>query len=1145
MMKAHEVFCRQLLNDFCDQITGNGVSTLINKHPEDRFIVGMLVPHTEVEEESSTSSSSVLVSQLGIDFFLNEEDIANASIYVMPKGDLFYRSLTSLNEQRQACLLELGMGELPVEQFLEATKDADELNGGKGMKEAAVYRRIPLTEIIKDPFQIRLADFYDTNSHSGRMPENYEANALFHQAIENKTSELANSQDAYSHSAEPIVLLKDLQSEESWNAYQRRAHEDSKPVQQTWLFDITCDLQRTKGNLVRVSVKINNNSKYQKSTKTGRKQRRETERVTDLFNAGVSINLEHCFPVGIEMDAFKDDYKYNRIQYAIGSGCTVNVSDDLLHMETALLPVFEQRRLKTRPNTEVRFDDLIQDCVAKLRTIQDGMKKELSEWQKQLNTKKSAGQLTKKGIEQFENEIRGFQLEIDRFAFGIDVLEENLAIRKAFILTNQAFKNSAKKYTGWRLFQIVFIVSLVPDIVSCDPGDHFLTTSQKKKTHLDQMDLLYFPTGGGKTEAFLGILVFNLFFDRIRGKEHGVTAILKYPLRLLSVQQVQRVADILASAEEIRRDDEDTKDGDAFKVGYYVGDNNTPNKIDDEVCVKLENMTAEQMDDEYRVIDICPFCRQKSVHMGFDRERRFLKHYCNNPLCEGHEELPIYISDTDVYRRLPSVIISTIDKMAAVGNNRRFKNIIGSVSQYCPKHGYHELGPCEEKDCIEAQEDITLYDAAPSLFIQDELHLVRESLGTYDSHYESMVHYMISELSDSHRPAKIIGATATISSYENQVKNLYNKSAIRFPCASPYVGKASYTPENYYAYEDTEDLHRLVLGYAPFGRAIINSVVYSMKAMHVCINQYMEHPEKVLKIPGIGISTIDEARKVAEDYWFMLEYNNVKVDGNNVLNALDDPINTELTSEGWTPFSAKKMTGDDTFQDVRKTLAEVESVEDPYTADFNLIVATSMISHGVDADRFNNMMFFGIPGNMAEYIQAYSRVGRKWPGIVIDIIRPTREREISWQKNFIKVHEYKDILVDPVPINRWASRAIEQTLPGLFCALILNHYMYQLREEREKLYLGKGLQKAIEKGWITRDEITNHLYQVYGCSSGEFENARGNQYKKKIKQMIDRIFDTITEANYNATGDYLTGILPWKVMNSLRDTDEGLIVELK
>ena len=1145
-MKSHEIFCRQLLNDFCDEITGAGVDVLINEHPEDRFIVGMLVPQLEAEDENSTDGSSVMVSQLGIDFIIKEKEIANAKVNILPRGDLFYRAATNLLQQRIACLKEAGLGDVPVNEYESAMKDKEELNGGAGMDEAAVYKKIPLSAIISRPFLLSLGSIYDFSSHSGRLPEDHPINQEINKMLATKSEELARADDAYCRAKEPKVKLTDMESEDNWAIYQKRARGGEKSFQQTWKLLISCDMQRIKDGTVRVSIKINNNSEYQKNKKTGKKLRRDTERVTDLFNAGLSLELVDCKPVPVEMDAFKDDYKYDRFQYAFGSDCSVSVSDDHLKMETTLLPVFVQKRLKTRPNTEVAFVDLMNDCVSKLRDIQKDMLTELENWKADMKVMSGKNKLTDKGRKQFQEEIEGFRREIDRFTNGIDVLEDNILVRKAFGMMNQAFSNSAKKYSGWRLFQIVFIVSLIPDIVVCDPDGHFLSDIQRKKTHLNEVDLLYFPTGGGKTEAFLGILVFNLFFDRMRGKEHGVTAILKYPLRLLSVQQVQRVADILAEAEKIRSQDEDTQDGDRFAVGYYVGDGNTPNSISDETIEKLNAMTQEQKDEEFRVIDNCPFCRKNSIHIAFDGEKKFLKHYCDNQNCEGHDSLPLYIVDTDVFRRLPAVVISTIDKMAAAGINRRFKNLLGSVSEWCPRHGYHELGKCDEDKCTEPQKEVKLYDAAPTLFIQDELHLVRESLGTYDAHYESLIHYLISNLSDSRRPAKIIGATATISSYESQIDNLYNKRAIRFPCASPYVGKDSFTQENFYAYEDTTDLHRLILGYAPFGRAVINSVVYSMKAMHVCINRYLSSPEKILNIPNIGINSIDEAKKVADDYWFMLEYNNVKVDGNNVLNALDDPINTQLTSDGIVPFIAKKMTGDDTFQDVRKTLAEVESVKTAYEADFNLIVATSMISHGVDADRFNNMMFFGIPGNMAEYIQAYSRVGRKWPGIVIDIIRPTREREISWQKNFIKHHEYKDILVDPVPINRWASRAIEQTLPGLFCALVLNHYTYALREERLKLYMGKGLQEAMKNGLITRSEVIKHLNQIYGCIDDGLEHSRGNQYRVKIEKMVDEIFDTVEMGNYTSNiQSYITNILPWHVMNSLRDTDEGLTVELR
>ena len=137
------------------------------------------------------------------------------------------------------------------------------------------------------------------------------------------------------------------------------------------------------------------------------------------------------------------------------------------------------------------------------------------------------------------------------------------------------------------------------------------------------------------------------------------------------------------------------------------------------------------------------------------------------------------------------------------------------------------------------------------------------------------------------------------------------------------------------------------------------------------------------------------------------------MESNRVLQALEDPINTELVAEGIQTLVAKKMTGDDTFQEVRSILSNIEHANSViHDLDFNMIAATSMISHGVDADRFNLMVFYGIPGSTAEYIQAYSRVGRKHTGIVIDIIRPSREKDRSYLKNFHKFHEYNDILVD-------------------------------------------------------------------------------------------------------------------------------------
>ena len=143
----------------------------------------------------------------------------------------------------------------------------------------------------------------------------------------------------------------------------------------------------------------------------------------------------------------------------------------------------------------------------------------------------------------------------------------------------------------------------------------------------------------------------------------------------------------------------------------------------------------------------------------------------------------------------------------------------------------------------------------------------------------------------------------------------------------------------------------MIMGYAPYGKAIINSVVYSLKYMREVVYKYLSVPERVLAIPGMTITTKEDALKILEDYWIFLEYNNVKRDGNNVEGALETPINVELRKEGVPEFKTRKMTGDESFQDVREVLAQVENTENVFEG-INLIAATSMISHGVDADRF-------------------------------------------------------------------------------------------------------------------------------------------------------------------------------------------------
>ena len=239
------------------------------------------------------------------------------------------------------------------------------------------------------------------------------------------------------------------------------------------------------------------------------------------------------------------------------------------------------------------------------------------------------------------------------------------------------------------------------------------------------------------------------------------------------------------------------------------------------------------------------------------------------------------------------------------------------------------------------------------------------------------------------------------------------------------------------------------------------------------------------------------------------------------------------------------MTGDETFQDVREVLSKVETNDDVFDG-VNLIVATSMISHGVDADRFNIMFFYGMPGNTAEYIQAYSRTGRRHSSIVIDIMRPSRETDQSYLKNFVNFHEFKDIMVESVPINRWATKAIDCTLPGIFTGLLLTKYDPELQYVCGSQFFMNNIKKAIVNGNLDAATIINELNMAYGCTIAGQVNEIGNQYKAKIKDFVEDIFERIVDKNWERENIF-SGfeLMGYHIMNSLRDTDTQLIIELE
>ena len=875
MANNRELLAREIVDRFVASISGTKVDTIIGYNPNDRIYVGKLSP----QSESDTFSSSVLIKQIGVNFRVQKANIENIELDIFPQGNFFFRIIPTYEQQKQAFLKDFltTFTEQKIATFedLVAQKQAGNLT--KEMIEHKVQLLPIYKKIAIDRDQIfltlKVTDIYNPQFDCGSLAPDSSFKTALHEIVESLCAEVKAYPSVMPCQFRDRLTINNLMTEDAWEKYKKKqVSREEFEMFSRFDFDISVDVKGSK-DWLDITIALSNETAFGDETSDKKMKAAKTDpyRINTLFNSGIKVKVRNSELIPVELDYFADDYKYDKYVYALGNNCNVECTENNTLIQTVHVPVFIQNRLKTNDSLAVKFEDLISDPVRTLNTIHGKMLKELKAWEDDFASRSG---LTSIGKRQFEQEINSFRLEIKRFKTGIELIQNYHMVRTSFQYMNRAFKQSAKGYDSWRLFQIVFVVSLILDIVVNEP-ELILDDAVKRKAKTNDTDILYFPTGGGKTEAFLGILVFNLFFDRLRGKECGVTALLKYPLRLLSVQQVQRVSNILATAERIRV--EERLGGGTFSLGYFVGEGNTPNKIDKELRKTLNELSAEEIDEKYRLLDVCPFCCSHTVHVVYDEEANSLRHVCTNEECSSGGNLPLFMVDDDIYRFIPSVIISTVDKMTAIGLNMRFHNLLCGASYKCPKHGYTARTRCLADGCNCPPSDfkrVRMKDPAPTLLIQDELHLIKESLGAYDSHYETLIEYFIRYLSGCNRGIKVIGATATISAYAEQARHLYWKNAIRFPAASPYLD------HNFYSFIDKNDLGRIIVGYAPFGKAIVNSVAYSLQYLKRIVYELYQNPEQVLNIPGMNFEgtkeeKISAALRLLEDYWIILEYNNV------------------------------------------------------------------------------------------------------------------------------------------------------------------------------------------------------------------------------------------------------------------------------
>lgn len=1122
-MNDYNILAGYIAQKYIDRISGNDLpDRIVGDDPKDQVMTGLLAENRVekkfsgfYKENEDTKYESV--PSIGLKFTINKAD--NAEISIIPKGILFYSVLPNYEEVVEYFLRSESSKDnkeyTNIEQLIEIYPD-------KQVTLPSVYKKIRLEDIFADGIKINVSQ-QDSDIHLEEKISNALSSAI--QKIY-KEIRVVN--------VEPFTY-EELKHPELFKLICTCREELVYP---NWKLDIlvTTKFLEDKCNIF-----------VQMVNKSEKNNCRNAGYLPQIYNAGVDIiGNENTIFNEIKLDYFSDSYKNREKCYAIGDNTSSEYDRDSNTISTLNIPLYYQYRTKTNDNYNdyITFQKLIDNPVDNLQYIYNQLNIDLDNRKKEFDSAKN--HLSEIARDKFQRDLENYENEIDRFYFGIEQIKYKDIVKKAFVLMNKSFGTKVpgdnKNYTGWRLFQIVFIVSLICEIIASEYKDD---QSIKDATKVETANLLYFPTGGGKTEAFLGISVFTMFFDRLRGKNIGVTGILKYPLRLLAVQQLDRVLAIIMKANIIRLEDKDLKDTTEFSLGFFIGSSTTINQIqENDKCYDIIHGTTEGLNEKYRFIDTCPICGQKSIDVCFDQDDWRLKHICTNKNCCAGT-LPLYVIDNEIYRYMPTLIVSIIDKMANLGLNDGFKQLLGQVRYKCGKHGYSWKDRCLAKyNCEENLSVIdNIVDPIPTLFIQDELHLVKESLGTFDAHYESFIKYYAQNLAplNQRKQIRYIGATATISMYDEHLKHLYHMRGRRFPCEYP----SCKSDGNFYSYIDKEDITRIIMGFAPYGRSITQGMWEAIYNMRFIVSKIKNNPrDHYQKLKERGFSgSLDHFKNMIYDYWICLVYNTRKSDVLDLDNALTNLANNRLNELGLGKFITTQMDSDKNFQEVRKNLFNIQSNKAKEDS-INAILATSTISHGVDEDSFNNMFFYGMPNTNAEYIQAYSRSGRKYTGLIIDIIRLIRVRDRAYLKNFKLFHENKDDLVESVPINRWAKNAIYSTLPGILCGLIIQYYARVLNIN--SLYKVNNFKKYLIAGDIDVSDIIQKIIAIYGCSESEKLSIN---YKKIIEKEVfniisaikNKIFDNDTNVSDAIKAVYSKRLKP---MTSLRDIEETVDISL-
>ena len=1032
-----------------------------------------------------------------------------------------------------------------------------------------------------------------------------------------------------------------------------------------------------------------------------------------IFQVRLTLTLPSALHLPLQLDRVQPSYRFkNWLTYsAMGLNCGVQLPpppSEMIQIATTWAPRYYQPRIDptaidglpvqyaelANPMSDVshlfRLPDHYDEWI-RTQALMDagqGLSDELAERERQahatdLEAYRRESSYIRAGIQLLSDSCNAAR------ALGPDVpigswssRDRRAAPWEAWLLTNETFSlYGGERFTEWRLFQLAFILAHVPTLASRMPE-----FAESFDAHRDELSasLLYFATGGGKSEAFFGLLIFNLFLDRLRGKQRGVSALVRYPLRLLTLQQARRLMRVLTRAELVRL--RRRLLGAPFEIGFWVGSGNTPNRVaqgfggvpsitrtthtnddallnppaGDTEAARAARRAADRYGEALEAYDklrVCPCCNRATGMRRYAFQEGRVGIVCFNDACDWNRAnpptphrvpLPFLLTDDTIYQRAPSVVLGTVDKLALIGQHDRtinaFVGMLGVARYMDPVNRHFHMprgaraltraadeGWTTLKPAFDAGTEV-FHDPFPSLIIQDEGHLLEESLGTFSGLFETCFESILNRLgsgllreyiatwqpdpqSETRRPrlAKVIAATATISDPDRQLRVLYQREPLRFPCPGPSIYESFYAMPRTPRRQDRRDLQaqapmiqrdeqfaprmRIYVSIMTNGRSHTMTTSAVVSAYHLAITELWRalveegrtadviatlsatlNPNDRLTPPrraalqelGVAPNGRSTLASLLDLQRISLTYVTNKKGGDQIIETLQTQVDRDQKAAGIgdLPFVAELISGGVTIAEIQDVMQRAEGgvrpgeLFPPLGESLRNIVATSAISHGVDVDKFNAMFFAGLPSDIAEYIQASSRVGRTHVGFSLLIPTPHSRRDRYVVETHDQFHRFLERMIPPPAVQRWAERAIRRVMPS-----ILQAYLCAVVEQ--DAFAAAGGDKSTARTFTTAAQIKAWADRHSGANPGAIRAAtefaleaigidgRGarhtgaalhaDHYRSFVEDRVREILGVFTQRSDSSR---LSNF--WeshqsrdmrKPMTSLRDVDEGGVIQ--